>query len=94
MRFNRETHKYQTLTCFFTSFLCMVNAISSMHFGMTFWLDDDNEFCYCPTFASNEPDKDNWNYVSEWDDWSDVDMTKLFNIHRELVINQQIQSAF
>ena len=72
----------------------MVNAISSMHFGMTFWLDDDNEFCYCPTFADNNPDKDNWNYVSEWDDWTDVDMTKLFNIHRELVINQQIQSMF
>ena len=27
--------------------------ISSMHFGMTFWLDDDNEFCYCPTFNNN-----------------------------------------
>lgn len=65
-----------------------------MHFGMTFWLDDDNEFCYCPTFANDEPVKDNWNYVSEWDDWSDVDMIKLFNIHRELVINQQIQSVF
>ena len=66
----------------------MENAISSFHFGMTFWLDDDNEFCYCPTFADNNPDKDNWNYVSEWDDWEGVDMTKLFNIHRELVMNQ------
>ena len=41
--------------------------ISSMHFGMTFWLDDDNEFCYCPTFNDNTPDEDNWGYVSEWD---------------------------
>tara|TARA_B100000902_G_scaffold216335_1_gene205674 strand:+ start:742 stop:933 length:192 start_codon:yes stop_codon:yes gene_type:complete len=53
---------------------------------MTFWLDDDNEFCYSPTFADNNPDIDNWNYVSEWDTWEGVDMTKLFNIHRELVI--------
>ena len=65
-----------------------------MHFGMTFWLDDDNEFCYCPTFANSNPDIDNWSYVSEWTDFDGIDLTKLFNIHRELVINQRIQSMF
>ena len=59
--------------------------ISSMHFGMTFWLDDDNEFCYCPEFNNNKPDKDNWGYVSEWTDFDGVDLDKLFHIHRHLV---------
>ena len=60
--------------------------ISSMHFGMTFWLDDDNEFCYCPTFIDNTPDKDNWGYVSEWTDFEGIDFNQLLRIHRELVI--------
>ena len=59
--------------------------ISSLHFGMTFWLDDDKEFCYCPTFNDNTPDKDNWGYVSEWTDFDGVDLDKLFHIHRHLV---------
>ena len=62
--------------------------ISSMHFGMTFWLDDDNEFCYCPTFTNNTPDLHNWGYVSEWTDFEGVNFTKLFAIHRELVIQR------
>ena len=64
------------------------NHISSMHFGMTFWLDDDNDFCYCPTFANNEPDKDNWGYVCEWDEITSTDLDKLFAIHRHLVTTQ------
>ena len=63
--------------------------INSNTFGMTFWLDDDNEFCYCPTFNDNTPDKDNWGYVSEWDDWSDVNINKLFEIHRQLVLDKE-----
>ena len=62
--------------------------ISSMHFGMTFWLDDDNEFCYCPTFNDNTPDKDNWGYVTEWTDFDGIDFNQLFAIHRELVIRR------
>ena len=64
--------------------------ISSLHFGMTFWLDDDKEFCYCPTFNDNTPDKDNWGYVTEWDDFSGVDFNKLFEIHRQLVITKAL----
>ena len=62
--------------------------ISSLHFGMTFWLDDDKEFCYCPTFNDNTPDKDNWGYVSEWTDFDGIDSNQLFVIHRELVIRR------
>jgi len=62
--------------------------INSDTFGMTFWLDDDNEFCYCPTFNDNKPDKDNWGYVSEWNDFEGVDFNQLLRIHRELVIQR------
>ena len=62
--------------------------INSEDFGMTFWLDDDNEFCYCPTFNDNTPDKDNWGYVTEWTDFDGIDFNQLFAIHRELVIQR------
>ncbi len=65
-----------------------MNEIYSTHFGMTFWLDDDNEFCYCPTFIDNTPDKDNWGYVSEWTDFEGIDFNQLLTIHRELVIRR------
>jgi len=64
----------------------MKNAISSDTFGMSFWLDDDNEFCYCPTFTDNTPDKSNWGYVSEWTDFDGVNLDQLFTIYRELLI--------
>ena len=64
---------------------------NSEYLGMTFWLDDDNEFCYCPTFINNEPDKDNWGYVVEWDDY-DCYINELFSIHRKLVTQNVLQS--
>ena len=66
----------------------MKNAISSDTFGMSFWLDDDNEFCYCPEFNNNTLDKDNWGYVSEWTDFEGIDFNQLLRIHRELVIRR------
>ncbi len=59
--------------------------INSNTFGMTFWLDNNNDFCYCPTFNDNTPDKDNWGYVTEWTDFDSSDLDKLFEIHRQLV---------
>ena len=60
----------------------------SLHFGMYFWLDDENDFCYCPAFNDGTADLDNWSYVSEWDDKSDVDFDKLFYVHKSLVIDK------
>ena len=60
----------------------------SLHFGMYFWLDDENDFCYCPAFNDGTADLDNWSYVSEWDDFADVDFDKLFYIHRQLVLDK------
>jgi len=59
--------------------------INSNTFGMTFWLDDDNEFCYCPTFVNNQPDRDNWGYVTEWTDWEGVNVERLFQIYHDLL---------
>ena len=62
--------------------------INSNTFGMTFWLDDDNEFCYCPTFVNNQPDRDNWGYVTEWTDWEGVNIERLFQIYHDLLITK------
>ena len=67
--------------------------ISSLHFGMTFWLDDDKEFCYCPTFNDNTPDEDNWGYVCEWDTIESTDLDKLFHIHRHLVTTRVLKTV-
>ena len=69
--------------------------INSDTFGMTFWLDSNNDFCYCPTFNDNTPDKDNWGYVTEWDVFDDVDFNELFDIHYLLVTEkaQQFQEV-
>ena len=64
--------------------------INSNTFGMTFWLDNDNQLMYCPTFINNQPDKSNAGYVSEWDDWSDVNYNKLFDIIAQLVTQEDI----
>ena len=63
---------------------------NSEHFGMTFWLDNNNDFCYCPTFTNNTPDLHNWGYVTEWTEFDSSDLDKLFEIHRQLVITKAI----
>ena len=62
----------------------------SLHFGMHFWLDDDNELMYCPSFSNGQPDTFNENYVCDWDDWSDVDVSKLLYIFRQLVLDKEV----
>jgi len=59
--------------------------INSEEFGMTFWFNDEQDLCYCPTFISGEPDFDNTGYVEEWDDWSDVNNAELIRIIQRLV---------
>ena len=59
--------------------------INSEEFGMSFWFNDEQDLCYCPTFTSGEPDFDNTGYVEEWDDWSDVNNAELIRIIQRLV---------
>ena len=65
--------------------------INSEWLGMSFWLDENKEFCYCPTFIDNKPDKDQWGYVSEWTDFEGVDLNELFHIHRRLITEKVLQ---
>ena len=61
-----------------------------MHFGRAFWLDDDNELCSCPWRKDGTVEDLNWDYVSQWRDLEGVDLGKLFDIHRRLVIDSNI----
>ena len=60
----------------------------SIHFGMYFWLNEYDDFCYCPAFKDGTADHDNWGFVSEWDDFDGVDLDKLFYVHKSLVIDK------
>ena len=64
--------------------------LMSLHFGRHFWLDDDNELMSCPSFVDGNPDTFNEDYVSEWDDFSDVDVSKLLYIFRSLVLDKEL----
>ena len=57
-------------------------------FGRIFWIDDDYEFKSCPLNVDETGDFDNTDYVSEWDDFSDVDMNLLLAIHRCELLNK------
>ncbi len=58
----------------------------SLHFGRFFWIDEDYEFCSCPANVDGTADEDNWDYVSEWQDLEGLDLGKLLEIHRNLIL--------
>ena len=60
----------------------------SEKFGRIFWVDDNNDFKSCPLNVDGTGDFTCDDYVSEWDDWSDVDYDKLFNIHKFCILNK------
>ena len=57
-------------------------------FGRAFWVDKYNDLQSAPLFVDNSIDFDNADYVSEWDDFSEVDVKELLNIYA-LVVNQR-----
>ena len=61
---------------------------ASEKFGRIFWLDDDYEFKSCPLNVNGTGDFDVEDYVSEWDDWSEVNMNELLNIHKFCILNK------
>ena len=61
---------------------------SSETFGRLFWVDDNYDFKSCPQYDNGTGDFDNEDYVSEWDDWSEVDMNLLLNIYKNELINK------
>jgi hypothetical protein len=62
--------------------------INSEEFGMTFWINDEQDIMYCPTFIGGQPDFNNSGYVEEWDDWSEVDVAELIRIIQKLIITK------
>ena len=61
---------------------------ASETFGRLFWVDDNYEFKSCPLCVDGTGDFTVQDYVSEWDDWSDMDYDKLFNIHKFCILNK------
>ncbi len=61
---------------------------SSETFGRLFWVDDDYEFKSCPLNVDGTGDFSCEDYVSEWDDFSGVDINELLNIHKFCIINK------
>ena len=60
--------------------------IHSLHFGRAFWLDDDKEFCSAPWRKDGTVEDLNWDYVSEWCDLEGLDLGRLLEIHKTLII--------
>ena len=61
---------------------------ASETFGRLFWVDDNYEFKSCPLCIDGTGDFDQWDYISEWDDWEGVDYNELFNIHKFCILNK------
>mgnify|MGYP003124395665 FL=1 len=51
-------------------------------------LDANNNFKSAPTYIDNTIAYEQRDYVSEWTEWSDVDMHELFSIHHALVLDR------
>tara|TARA_B100001996_G_scaffold225416_1_gene173585 strand:- start:760 stop:990 length:231 start_codon:yes stop_codon:yes gene_type:complete len=60
----------------------------SESFGRHFWVDDEYELRSCPSNVDGTGDFDNLDYVSEWDDFTEVDMNLLLAIHRCELLNK------
>jgi len=64
--------------------------LMSLHFGRHFWLDDDNDLMSCPTFVDGNPDTFNEDYVSEWDDFEGLNVGKLLDIYKTLLLDKEV----
>ena len=60
----------------------------SLHFGRTFWLNDEGEFCSAPTYKNGETDWERYYYVSDWSDLEGVDLERLLDVHKTLIISR------
>ena len=60
----------------------MFNTVLSLHFGRTFWIDDDNNLCSAPTYKDGSTHWEQWDYVSEWTDLENVNLERLLDVHK------------
>ena len=61
---------------------------ASETFGRLFWVDDNLDLQSCPQNIDGTGDFNCSDYVSEWDDWSEVNMNELLNIHKFCILNK------
>ena len=66
----------------------MFQTVLSMHFGRTFWLDENWELYSAPTYKDGTTDWDLSDYVSQWTDLEGLNMDRLLSIHKRLVISR------
>ena len=66
----------------------MFQTVLSLHFGRTFWLDEEMELMSAPTYKDGTTDWDLSDYVSEWTDLEGLNMDRLLSIHKRLVIQR------
>ena len=66
----------------------MFQTVLSLHFGRTFWLDEEMELMSAPTYKDGTTDWDLSDYVSEWTDLEGLNMDRLLSIHKKLVIQR------
>ena len=60
----------------------MFNTVLSLHFGRTFWIDDQNNLCSAPTFKDGSTHWELWEYVSVGTDLEGVNLDKLLDVHK------------
>tara|TARA_B100001996_G_scaffold366946_1_gene338126 strand:+ start:473 stop:700 length:228 start_codon:yes stop_codon:yes gene_type:complete len=57
-------------------------------FGRHFWVDDEYEFRSCPSFVDNTGDFNNEDYVKEWDQLQDLNVSHLLDIYKTELLNK------
>ena len=61
-----------------------IHTIESEEFGRHFFIDIAFDFISAPSFKEGGYDESQLDYVSNWSDWEGVEMSKLFEIYRDL----------
>lgn len=68
----------------------------SKTFGRHFWVDEHNDLRSCPSFIDETPDHANVDYVSEWDDFTDLtheEFQELLNIYALCVSTKEVSNV-
>ena len=61
-----------------------LQTIESEEFGRHFFIDLDGNFISAPSFTSGGYDESQLDYVANWTDMEGVNLSKLFDIYRDL----------
>ena len=65
-----------------------IQTIESEEFGRHFFIDIGFHFISAPSLKEGGYDESQLDYVSNWSDWEGVEMSKLFEIYRDLTCQE------